>query len=161
MAFVRKTIGYITILDAAKRKATVEVYLNAANAEGFATAANIAAADATLVGDLFTKIAAFTGGTVIEKGTRMAFIDNAAVPPVATSGFLRGNKVVVQFAGSGRNFVFSIPARKAPADLPISGDGVTLNIAGILLDLQTAFGAVGTDLNGDVNAAITGAYLND
>lgn len=160
MAFgAKKTIGYVSFIDRIRRKTTVEIYLQPVSAGLFVAAADYAAAIATLVGVVLENIAGLSELTVTEVGVRTFYQEQAVALPV-TDTALRGNKLVVQFSGSGRNFVFSIPGRDDGV-IDYGAESLQAQLTGALAGLQTNFAAVATDINGDPNTVITGAYAND
>lgn len=162
MVFVPRQVAYASLLDSAGRVASFESYVSAAQARLFAAELTEAGANGTLVGDLLTTAAALSGAAVREKGVRIFFFDEDAVKPSAETEFLRGNKIVVGFRGSGRAFVRTIPARN-PAAYTMAADGITVNIeadpapSGAFV---AAFNAVALDINGAV-ATVEKLTLND
>jgi len=146
--------------DAANRDVGFSIRISDTAAKAYAAAADAAARAASGVGALISTTSAASGVTPRNYGVRYAFIENTATAPAEDSGFLRGNKLTIQYSGSGRSFVTTIPAYDITQLTVVNGNQVVLADAGTMAAIKNALDATGRDINGNA-IVVEAAYLND
>lgn len=157
MAEVPAHVMYVSFLDAANRLSDWQMRIQSASAKAYVAAADDTARAATAVGAALAATMALSELVPASYGVRYNFNDDAAAAPAEG---LRGNKIVFGFAGSGRNFVTSIPGRDMSALTINNGIDVVLADSGAVAAWVTAIETVGADINGN-SISITYGELND
>lgn len=150
-------VMYVSFLDAAGRSSDWQFRIQSASAKSYVAAADATARAGTAVGIALDATMALSELTAQSYGVKYNFVEDAAVAP---EDGLRGNKIVFGYAGSGRNFVTSIPGRDMSALSIVGGINVTLEDGAAVEDWVTAIETVGADINGNSIAIVYGV-LND
>lgn len=149
-----------SFVDDANRRTDVQIRTDAAGAQAFAAAADYPSAILTAPGLLMEAIEGVSLLKPVARYVRIGYEEDNQAP--AGNGGYRGNKLVVQYSGSGRNFVMSVPGRDMAA-LTLAGVNVSVSTEpanGAMGDLVTNLNAQGRDINGNP-ITVTNAYIND
>lgn len=161
MAIVKQASAYVSFLDDAGRTSNVQFRVSVADAEAYATAADEAAAALTKVGLLLSSVQALSDLTVVDRGVRVEFANDAAAEPGINA--YRGNKAVFGFAGGGRNFTMSVPGRKNSVlnldgvSIPVDAPGYSSEVQG----LETNLIDTALTIDGSAITGINKGYIND
>jgi hypothetical protein len=159
MAEVAAHVMYVSFLDAANRLSDWQFRIQSASAKAYVAAADDTARDATAVGIALDAVKAISLLEAKDYGVRYNFTDDAVVAPTDAEA-LRGNKVVFGYAGSGRNFVTSVPGRDTSVMTIVGGLNVTLEDGAAVEAFVDALETVGSDINGN-SIVFQYAELND
>ena len=130
MAEVMAYYGQLTVGDRAKKFATFEARVSAADAQAWFAAANTAARDATQVGVLLDAVFDVVGSSqYFSKNVVGKAVNDAFVYPSGESEVYNSNKINVSYttnnAGFPRNLQVTIPQRD-PSSYELESNGINI-----------------------------------
>lgn len=121
--------AYMTMLDSRNKTTDVQFRVSELDAETWGTAESTLLRDGSEIGILFAAIEGLSACTVVERGVKMADIDDAAVKPAADANVYTFDKLTVGVHAGIDNYTFTIPGRDDAA-YTVGEDGVSVILSG-------------------------------